>query len=267
MMILVASHRRSGTHLAIDTILTNLSLDGPVNLDRGELPASSRNGRGHDAATVVGKTHAHGDLANFAAGLGSTVELGFLTAVAAATATVYVVRDGRDVLVSLYHYMRSYEGIPAELSFSEFIRQPNTFDVNSYTRTLNRVQYWAYHVESWLGEGDSDALVVRFEDLRDAPTALLEPVCRRLEVPLPQKPISVTRTRRHLDGASSLLVGAANAVSRLWRVNVKGEHVSSVNRRGGRVGDFREMFDAADEEFFRTHASVAMRLAGYGATL
>ena len=74
---------------------------------------------------------------------------------------IYVYRDGRDVLVSLYHYIRGFrEDLP---EFSDFIRMPNDFD--PYYRSVNRVEYWKEHVEGWLGRSNLDIVTVSYEQL------------------------------------------------------------------------------------------------------
>ncbi len=72
---------------------------------------------------------------------------------------VYLVRDGRDVLVSLYHYYITRQN--KILSFPEF-----------YSDYVNRKygQLWHENVESWLVKGKEllgdDLLVISFEELK-----------------------------------------------------------------------------------------------------
>ena len=56
---------------------------------------------------------------------------------------IYVYRDGRDVLVSFYHYMKGFRDDLPE--FSNFIKMNNDF--NPYHTSVNRIEYWKEHVE------------------------------------------------------------------------------------------------------------------------
>lgn len=78
---------------------------------------------------------------------------------------VYVVRDGRDVAVSYYHFYRSH------------LRYDGDFD-RFYRRFLRgRVQYrsWFKHVAAWEAERDNPrVLFLRYEELRARPDEALD---------------------------------------------------------------------------------------------
>lgn len=88
---------------------------------------------------------------------------------------VYVVRDGRDALVSFYHYLTTRQG--RSLSFEAF------FD--GYLAGRYGIP-WHEHVEGWLGEGPAvlgDRLhVVHFEALKADPASEVERVLAFLGV-------------------------------------------------------------------------------------
>ena len=68
---------------------------------------------------------------------------------------IYLVRDGRDVYTSYYHYRKSE--LPDGTSFEEFLAR------DDHWPTL-----WSTHVRGWMeaAETSSDILVVRYEDLQ-----------------------------------------------------------------------------------------------------
>ena len=77
---------------------------------------------------------------------------------------IYIVRDGRDVYTSYYHY-RSHT-LPDGTSFEEFIRNEDFLWPST----------WAEHVQSWLGNRispEDNVLIVRFEDLKTDPRSEL----------------------------------------------------------------------------------------------
>lgn len=83
---------------------------------------------------------------------------------------IYLVRDPRDVVVSLYHYAIKRKIIDESYGIE---RYANEF----LTGNVNREYFgsWGEHVGSWLGarRDDADFLVLRYEDmLQDTPQAL-----------------------------------------------------------------------------------------------
>ena len=92
---------------------------------------------------------------------------------------IYVVRDGRDALVSFYRYntkrkKRMSKGAAGEdIGFPEFFRRYYRGEYHSI---------WHHHVESWLDTGRKvmgrRLLVVRFEDMKADPVGALGEVMR-----------------------------------------------------------------------------------------
>jgi hypothetical protein len=71
---------------------------------------------------------------------------------------IYLVRDGRDVYVSYYHYR--LKQLEDGTTFGDFLRRKDHFPSR-----------WKDHVESWLNAGlpEKDFLVVRYENLLEDP--------------------------------------------------------------------------------------------------
>jgi hypothetical protein len=79
---------------------------------------------------------------------------------------VYLIRDGRDVYVSYYNYLRSEGHIYQQMSFTEFLE--------TYHFPYG---YWSDHVNSWLNSTISQTKdrfhIVYYEDMLDNPLSIL----------------------------------------------------------------------------------------------
>ena len=176
--ILVASHRRSGTHLTLDLLRRNfpacqprmLPLENPhfsyLNLDRFEpsttLPCSEREALRllSKARRPLLKTHAEPGFADVA-----PAHDAFVRALVAKSKTVYVHRDGMKVMCSMWTWRRVFDA-RARVPFSEFIRQTDE-------RGRSRVMVWADHVKAW--RDTPGVRTIAFDRIvRDAPALLAE---------------------------------------------------------------------------------------------
>jgi len=149
---------------------------------------------------------------------------------------IYIERDPRDTLVSLWHhqknpsseaYIREHNPMLSAHSyerFSDFLCA-RVSEFLKYAFSLrgdfgNVAERLAKHVASW--RAAPDTLTVRFEDLKADPTAVVD--------------------------ACSRFVGVPRA-SKVRTVGVRDR--SSILPRKGVVGDFRNVFTAQDEELVR----------------
>ena len=95
---------------------------------------------------------------------------------------VYVVRDGRDVALSMYRWKKM--AAPGDLSFSEWVRQTIDWWPSPGKRAEPADGYtvwrmWLDHVTTW---ATTDALVVRYEDLVRAPGRVVESVAHAMGI-------------------------------------------------------------------------------------
>lgn len=160
--------------------------------------------------------------------------------------TVYVLRDGRAVLCSLWRFLEQTSSVPETMG--EFIREKDSF----YDGSVSRARAWADHVMAWLGSQPES--VLRFEDLiRDPDTAIaglardlglgaaVERVC-----PLPRPLKSLLQHRR----------------ARLF--GIRPEATTQLGRPSGKKPPkWREAFSDEDLAFFWQEAGEAMEAAGY----
>jgi len=228
--IVVGTHRRSGTHLAIDllrrhfpacrarkrlgegaeTLFLTLEQLGPHPHPIGAARALEILRR---AERPIVKTHA---LAHHRAGGGDAPELA--RALFADADLLTVVRDGRDVLTSLHVYRRSFDRTtPA--SFSAFLREARD--------GLTPARRWATDVRRDLAVEGVNRL--RFEDLVGDTRAVLrdlgrrlgmEPLCVEPLLPRPVRGRWGSRVRRlfaRAPEATTVPAGALRTPRRDWR--------------------------------------------------
>ena len=159
---------------------------------------------------------------------------------------VYVVRDGRDSLVSRYHFATTREGrsLPFEVFFDRYCRE-------AYGQT------WHSHVEAGLGEGrqamGERLLVVHFERMKAETADVLGDVCAFLGVP--HEPAMLDRA---IEGSR---------LERMRRIERKeaGEltQPDASFYRGGNAGSWHDLFTPGIQARFEELSARAMDLAGY----
>jgi len=243
-LILVISHRRSGTHWVIDSLRNNLPAVSYqfYNLDQisrsHEIKIAKTRGR-----YVLLKTHMSPHLTPF-----KPEEREFVREWLENSKAIYVYRDGRDVLVSLYHYMRGFRDDLPE--FSKFIRMPNDFD--PYYRSVNRVEYWKEHVEGWLDRSDLDIATVSYEQLHTDYVSTIRKLSEFLGLTI--KPSGVDRIKFTKYGLFRRL---------LKRIVPLAAKSSAIAPRKGVIGDWKNYFSQSDLDLFNKIAGTTMAKLGY----
>jgi Sulfotransferase domain len=238
----VISHERSGTHFLINTIFQNAFITpkwynigewfGPYeNFSNRFEHIDKFNNVWQQSASVRGIVKSHCDRDLFQARYKKAK-------------VIYIVRDPRDTLVSLYYYLNRpefYQYNPLvpdhrSKSFSEFLRRPiSPFLRYSYSLNgnfANIAERWSSHVYGWCNAPDT--LVVHYEDL-------------------------------HRDYAYVLAIA-----SQFIGLRLKGRtksvgllDVPSILPRKGIIGDWKNVLSVDDEEFLR----IAVERAGNDWTL
>ena len=263
--VCVVSHRRSGTHLLIDSLINNFLGFEPayVNLDH----LTERQGRKLSPAELrsqlerpcILKTHSHADLESF-----FDQECQVLDVIKAAlgeSSILYIHRDGRDVMVSLFFYMRNFDAAAQEMDFTTFLKGNNTFDTDSCSSEMSRIDYWKYHVEGWMNRPEIHAL--SYEALLqeyDKTIAALAPIVGR---PHRTPIVDIKRSRSKADGDTSLPRKIADKAYRMAARAVYGIHYTSIDFRSGHIGDYRSAFSPADLALFNASAGDLLERLGY----
>jgi hypothetical protein len=178
--VVVASHPRSGTHLLIDVLRRQFEACATwkwpgERLDRLYCNIDELGGKDdildeNTARQILQradrppvKTHAWpGYQTTFLEGHHDRLPSGWVQWLEERGTTLYVYRDGRDVLCSYQLFRQKYDP-EADCSIGAFLRQEEDGE--------NRVRQWARHVRAWRRQPDVHS--VQFERLLDAPSVVL----------------------------------------------------------------------------------------------
>ena len=255
--IVVATHRRSGTHWTLDALRNNspdvnetfltlerLSSDHASPMPLGEFRRQLETLEG----CVLLKVH---DLpaASF---WKRDEERAFALSLLRGSPVIYTHRDGRDVMVSLYYYMQSFDADVKKQSFSDFIRSESKLD--GVDSGLSRAAYWACHARDWLRQ--PQVLRVSYEGLEKTYETSLREMADFLGISLQRSLSPIVLPGK--SGKPSLLGRA------LWKLGHRQKRLSSaVQPRRGGSGDWRNHFNDDDIAFFMAEAGDQMRKLGY----
>jgi estrone sulfotransferase len=159
---------------------------------------------------------------------------------------VYMVRDGRDAVVSFYHLGTTRQG--RKMPFPEW-----------FEGYCNR-QYgprWDENVTGWLTKGrqhlGDNLLLVKFEDLKKAPMPFIEKIAKYLGIPADEQSMSRAIEMAGLDKARE-------------REKLEKGKISDPNAsfyRGGKTGQWQEYLSGPLYQRFMELSGSALKLAGY----
>lgn len=240
--IVVISHRRSGTHLTIDAIRNNFSpykKSKYINIDlllnnngpKEQLSFDSIKAALNRGGMIV-KTHAEPDIGSYFGPLPKN-EIEFIEELFNSSKKIYVLRDGRDVMVSFYEYMKTYNEVVRTQSFKEFLRSDK------------RINYWQNHVQGWRHSRSSeDILWLNYEDWIREYDKTLDRLSRFITMPRAEKTVDVRLSavkRGFFARLFDLLTGSGPSIE-----------MTSVEARRGTVGDYRNYFDEEDQVYFQS---------------
>lgn len=239
MNIVVASHQRSGTHLAIDLVRNNINGFSAPYLRLGEV--ARRRGKSDlslarrvQRSNRIVKTHRFWHDFTFESG-GSCA----MNEVLSSFGLVYVVRDGRDVLVSEFLRRQRWENL--KISFQEFLTEKVMFK----DRLVSRPLCWALHVTGWLS---ASPIIVRFEEMLESPLRVVSSLHRLMGMSGKLGDFVDVRLQ---EGMVPEQFRFGNRVARKHH----GPHRTSIAFRKGTVGDHSSLFTTGDYEFFSEEIS------------
>ncbi|QTL05288.1 sulfotransferase domain-containing protein [Aquabacter sp. L1I39] len=158
--IIVQSHRRSGTHFLIDTLLQNFQvardwfqLEEDFFSRLGRMPVVLKSHERHFGEKTHSRDPWHSYLHWVAA-----------TACYSSAFHLHIVRNPRDVLRSQYYFDRKghepRHQIAPTLSFTDYLASPSSRDPEG---RLTPPAYWCAHVSAWGRR--SDVLHLRYEEM------------------------------------------------------------------------------------------------------
>jgi estrone sulfotransferase len=159
---------------------------------------------------------------------------------------LYLVRDGRDVLISLYHYYITRD--KKDLSFSAF-----------YQEYLNGKygQLWHENVESWLINGrellGENLLVITFEQLKADTFQTLTRSAEFLNLQISSSEVEKALEISNINKMRKIEMERRGPI----------ENINASFYRGGKTGEWVSYFDPTIEKKFMASAGKALRLAGY----
>ncbi len=160
---------------------------------------------------------------------------------------VYLLRDGRDAMVSYLHFLEAVGR--RKLDFLELV-----------TAGVAKIPCkWHEHVGAWLRNPHAaQMLVVKYEDLMANPVAQLERFCEFIQLP---------RDRRHL-GAAAEAAQFRNLREKEARVGLDQPDVWPADKfffRRGVVGSYKDEMPAEVLRAFMGDAAETLRQNGYAA--
>jgi hypothetical protein len=173
-MVLVISHRRSGAQWVVDAIRNNFQgvrqdsylldrLYRHHHLGKPAIPFSEfRQFIDQTDQIALLKTHTPVTLDALQA---QPLYQEFFSKMFDRSQIIYVYRDGRDVMVSLYYYLMKHAQKPQTYgyNFPNFLRMEIYPDSARDHDKISRVRYWQKHVTGWLEH--PNVLPVSYESL------------------------------------------------------------------------------------------------------
>lgn len=252
--VIIASHRRSGTHLTLDLLRRNfpacrprmLPLENPhnayFNIDRFE-PANPLPCTRAEALRLLSKASRPSVKTHATPGYPGVPEphASFVRELSGRSKTIYVRRDGKKVMCSMWTWRRVFDPA-ARVPFAEFIRQTDG-------QGRSRPRVWAEHVAAWRAE--PGVLVIEFDRIVKDTRAVLDEIGAFIgetpeivDPPLPRS--NTTRMQSYL----------ARLTGNLTSTN---QHAA-----GDRPPKPEDVFSDDDTAFFEQETAAAAHAAGTG---
>ena len=150
---------------------------------------------------------------------------------------VYVVRDGRDVYVSYYHYLKNK--LPAGMPFRDFL----LWDLKPHGN-------WADHVGSWLdGVSGQKLLLCKYEEMHLDPVATVRRVCDFSGVDADLESIRIALEKCTYNRMKESEINSGRG---------KYETGPEVFMRKGQIGDWKNYFADDEKKIFKAKENEAL---------
>lgn len=229
--IIVISHRRSGTHLTIDSIRNNFkdykkhdffTLNEDLKNDnyyKKFVKLSNTN-------SIVIKTHFLPDFNIYNL---EEHKIEKLKEIFNNSHLIYVCRNGLDVMVSLYEYMKKFDKNVAESDFNDFLFTNNNFD--NTTEKFNRFEFWKYHITNWRNSNYKNVYWIKYEDFIKNYDKSIYRLANNLGVKKNPKIVDIRLQNISHKTIFNKLIN-----------RFKGIKKTSVSARKGQIGDYKNYF-------------------------
>lgn len=171
------------------------------------------------------------------------------------TPVVYLVRDGRDVMISYYHYnnplvQKTIAYVPRKTILGRVSRKiglkklATRLEISPFSKFLyQQTSDWARHVKTWIER--NPVAILRYEDLQTIPEETLGTLMMRLGVQVSPKIIQQAVEIFSLDYLS------------------KCQPDEEDRKSFYRVGEWKNRFSTRDSTFFREKAGDVLEMLGY----
>jgi len=157
--------------------------------------------------------------------------------------TAYLLRDGRDAVVSYHHYRVNRNRM--KISQSDYLRRS----------LAGRFRYgsWQAHVEGWWQQQDHpNVCIVRYEDMMENAALQLRRVLDHFGLEVPDDHVQFAVQRSSVERVSKGFTKVAAARRKQFSGGTGGGH-----------GKWREKFSAEDLTLFMKHAGPMLKTLGY----
>lgn len=176
---------------------------------------------------------------------------------------VYVIRDGRDALISQYFFLsrslpegdhpqmtavqrRTFPGLVNKTNVKDNI---DSFLIMQLAKPSSARANWGKHVRSYFEVNNSNVVLLRYEDLLgDGPNTLAQAMSK-----LTSQPVDLERAQRSIDHFSFKTQSGRSA----------GQEDRSALLRKGQTGDWRNHFTHETAKIFDKHCGDMLIQAGY----
>lgn len=167
---------------------------------------------------------------------------------------IYLVRDGRDVAVSLYYFLIKMKQLKPEVKFSDYLE-------NYFFGGKSPFGHWNEHVFSWVKKNKGkNMLVIKYEDMLNEPKVMLEKMVRFSGLTIDQDKLGVAVERASF---KSMQQDEKKNAEHLKTLGHDSSHTKYGIIREGKKGTWKEMFTEAEEKKFWDLYGDASLFLGY----
>lgn len=156
---------------------------------------------------------------------------------------IYIVRDGRDVYNSYYHYLNARSN--KNLTLKNIIQTPDEFG------------YWSDHVKNWIDGEKGKFFIIRYEDLLNDPEKYISQLLQFIGLNISNKELSLAIEKSSFDRLTKM-----EDVKGVQYKNKLKDKKSKFFREGKSKG-WQKSFSKNDLNEFNKLNNQAMELFGY----